>query len=341
MDLSSWTLAASIALFTGCALVIAVFGTRITGVVDQLADRTGVGEAVAGAILLGAATSLSGSVLSVTAAWNGHPTLAVSNAIGGIAVQTVFLAVADLFYKRANLEHAAASAPNMLQNALLIALLSLILLGPITPDISLYSIHPVSIVLLVFYIYGIKLVQRAWNQPMWQPSRTRETREDKPEQRNTRISLSRLWGEFLILMGILGIAGWWLEPAAANIARDTGLDETAVGILLTAISTSIPELVTSVAAVRRGALTLAVGGIIGGNAFDTLFTAASDIAYRDGSIYHHISEQTIVWLVLTLLMAAVLMMGQIRRQEHGPGGIGFESSGVMVIYLVGIVLMFI
>ncbi|TCK09360.1 sodium:calcium antiporter [Marinobacterium mangrovicola] len=333
------TLTASILIFASGALAIMLFGTRITRVVDQLADRTGVGEAVAGALFLGAATSLSGSVLSVTAAWNGHPTLAVSNAIGGIAVQTLFLAVADCFYRRANLEHAAASAPNMLQNALLIVLLALILLGPITPDLTFFSIHPITPVLFIFYIYGIKLVQSAFERPMWLPSRTRETRADEPDTHNRHVSLGRLWGEFVVLMLVLGLAGWWLEPAAANIAAKSGIGETVVGVLLTAISTSIPELVTSVAAVRRGALTLAVGGIIGGNAFDTLFTAASDIAYRPGSIYHHIPQETIVWLVLTLLMSGVLLMGQIRRQEQGPGGIGFESVGVIGIYVLGLVLM--
>jgi len=88
MDLDSWTLSQSIVVFSVCALVIAIAGTRITRVVDQLADRTGLGEATTGAVLLGAATSLSGSVLSVTAAYRGHPELAVSNALGGIAVQT-------------------------------------------------------------------------------------------------------------------------------------------------------------------------------------------------------------------------------------------------------------
>ena len=125
MDLDSWTLSQSIVVFSLCALVIAIAGTRITRVVDQLADRTGLGEATAGTVLLGAATSLSGSVLSVTAAYRGHPELAVSNALGGIAVQTFFLAIADMVYRRANLEHAAASAPNMMQNGLLIRLLAI------------------------------------------------------------------------------------------------------------------------------------------------------------------------------------------------------------------------
>lgn len=336
----SWTLLQSILVFSLCALVIAIAGTRITRVVDQLADRTGLGEATAGAVLLGAATSLSGSVLSVTAAYRGHPELAVSNALGGIAVQTFFLAIADMVYRRANLEHAAASAPNMMQNGLLIALLALILLAPTLPDVTLWQIHPITPILIGFYLYGTRLIQGAWESPMWRPSITLDTREDKPEAMNRLPPLARLWTEFLLLMAALGAAGLVLEPAATTISAEAGLSQTVVGVLLTAISTSIPELVTSVAAVRRGALTLAVGGIIGGNAFDTLFMAASDIAYRDGSIYHTMDPDTERWVTLTLLMAAILIMGLIRRERYGLGRIGAESLAIMVLYILGVALMF-
>lgn len=335
----NWTLAQSIMVFAACALVIAVLGTRITRVVDQLADRTGLGEAVAGAVLLGASTSLAGAVLSVTAAWKGHPELAVSNALGGIAVQTLFLVGADFAYRRANLEHAAASAPNMLQNALLIVLLSLILLAPQLPAVTLWGVHPLTLVLFATYVYGIRLVRGAKLYPMWRPSVTRETREDTPDDTSAMPSMARLCIEFALLMAGLGLAGWLLEPAASNIALQTGLSETAVGVLLTAISTSIPELVTSIAAVRRGALTLAVGGIIGGNAFDTLFTAAADIAYRPGSIYHVMSSDSRLWVALTLVMSGILMMGLLRRQERGIAGIGSESAAIMVLYALGVILL--
>jgi len=339
LEPSEWSLAQALMVFGACALVIAIAGTRITRVVDQLADRTGVGEAAAGAVLLGAATSLGGSVLSVTAAWNGHAELAVSNALGGIAVQTFFLAVADMVYRRANLEHAAASAPNMMQNGLLICLLSVIMLAPMLPDITVFGIHPVTPALFGFYLYGLKLVQGATESPMWRPAITLDTREDTPDDTTQMPSMVRLWTEFLGLMAVLGVAGWALEPSATTIARETGLGQTVIGVMLTAISTSIPELVTSVAAVRRGALTLAVGGIIGGNAFDTLFTAASDLAYRDGSIYHAMSNDARFWVALTILMSGILMMGLIRRERVGIGRIGAESVAIMVLYLGGVLLL--
>lgn len=335
-----WTLLQSAGVFCACAVVIAIFGIKITRVVDQLADRTGIGEAVAGALLLGASTSLSGVVLSVTAAWKGHPELAVGNALGGIAVQTLFLVVADFAYRPANLEHAAASEPNLMQNALLISLLALILFATSLPEISFWNVHPVTPLMLALYIYGMRLVRGARESPMWRPARTRETRDDIPEEENRRLPLPGLFTRFLLLMAILGFSGWLLEPAATGIARHTGLSETAVGVLFTSVSTSIPELVTSVAAVRMGALTLAVGGIIGGNAYDTLFTAAADIAYRDGSIYHAVPEATLLWLHLTLLMSALLMLGLVRRQKQGVAGVGMEGAAISILYLAGIVLLF-
>lgn len=340
LDPAEWNLTQAFIVFGLCAAVIAIAGTRITRVVDQLADRTGIGEAAAGAVLLGAATSLGGSVLSVTAAWNNHPELAVSNALGGIAVQTFFLAVADMVYRRANLEHAAASVPNLMQNGLLICLLAMIMLAPMTPPVTLWGIHPMTPILFGFYLYGIHLVRASSESPMWRPFHTVETREDVPDDVDAMPSMARLWVEFLILMATLGFAGWMLEPSATTIAKETGLGQTVVGVLLTAVSTSIPELVTSVAAVRRGALTLAVGGIIGGNAFDTLFTAASDLAYRKGSIYHAMSEDARFWVALTLLMSGILIMGLIRREREGPGRIGAESMAVLVLYIVGVLLMF-
>ncbi len=335
----NWSLAFSVIVFLLCATSIGVVGTWITRVVDQLADVTGVGEAVAGALLLGAATSLSGAVLSVTAAWNGSADLAVGNALGGIAVQTLFLAVADFFHRRANLEHAAASAANMLQNALLISLLALILLAPNLPDATIWGIHPVTPVLLCFYAFGIRMVRTARREPMWQPSSTHNTEPDTPDDTSRMPSQGRLLTTFAVLAAVLGVSGWLLEPAASNIAADLGVSLSVVGVLMTAVVTSLPELVTSVAAVRRGALTLAIGGIIGGNAFDTLFTAASDVAYREGSIYHAIPDALIEWLALTLLMCGVLMMGLVRRQERGLAGIGFESVAIIGLYVLGVVLM--
>lgn len=204
MVISQWPLPAIIALFLAATLVITIGGTLITELADRLADYTGVGEAFMGALFLGGATSLPGIVTSVAAAAEGHPNLAVSNALGGIAAQTAFLGIADLAYRKANLEHAAAS---------------------------------------------------------------------------------------------------------------------------------MPELVIAVAAVKRGALTLAVGDVLGGNCFDVLFIAFADMAYREGSIYHAMVSQHILMIALPILLTSILLLGLLHREKHGVANIGFESFLVVAIYL--------
>ncbi|MDI5984560.1 sodium:calcium antiporter [Halomonas sp. M4R5S39] len=329
------SLGMALPLFAVCAMVIAVAGTRLTGIVDELADRTGLGEAIAGGVLLGMTTSLSGMVVSVSAALADRPTLAMSNALGGIAVQTLFLTIADLTYRRANLEHAAASLGNLLQGGLLICLLSLVLVGRFAPDWTLWQVHPVTPLLLIGYLFGLRLVDRSRDHPMWLPAQTRETQADVPDPRAERRSALRLWTGFALLATLLGVGGWLLERSASVIAEQTTLGQSVVGALMTAVVTSLPELVTSVAAVRRGALTLAVAGIIGGNAFDVLFVAAADIAYRGGSVYHAIPDRVALWVVLSLLMTGILLVGMLHRQRRGPARIGFESVGIIACYLVG------
>src|SRR6056297_3950468 len=142
----------AILLFLVSTIVVATVGTYLTKAADQLADLTGLGEAMFGAVFLGGVTSLPGIVTSVVAAFNGHPELAVSNAIGGIAAQTLFLSIADITYRKTNLEHAAASFTNLMQGVLLLGLLAFVIIGMTGPDISVLNIHPFSILIILFYI---------------------------------------------------------------------------------------------------------------------------------------------------------------------------------------------
>jgi cation:H+ antiporter len=332
-EIAALSLPIVIGLFVVAALVVTVVGWQLSKAADTLADRTGMGEAITGAVFLGASTSLSGIVTSVTAAVDGFPELAVSNAIGSIAVQTVFLAVADITYTRANLEHSAASIANLMQGALLIIVLALPLIAATTPVVSVFGIHPVTPMMVAAYIYGMWMISNAQTRPMWKPRDTAETQQEVPTEDSSQVSLVGIWTRFAVLAAIIGVSGWVIARSGIAIAEQTGLSETAVGGLVTATVTSLPELVTSISAVRHRAQTLAVSGIIGGNAFDTLFAAAADVGYREGSIYHAISNRQIFFMVLTILLTAILVMGLLRREERGPANIGFESFFILLLYL--------
>jgi cation:H+ antiporter len=327
------------AVFAAAGAVIFLTGTRLSGLADQIADRTGIGEALIGGVLLGAATSLSGSIVSLTAALDGRASLAFSNGVGGIAAQTAFLAVADLTHRRANLEHAAADLANVFQATVLLILLAIPLVAWTAPEAAFWSVHPASLALVVAYGIGLAGSRRIRNEPMWRPVSTRDTREDVPEDpEEARRSPVRPLIAFGAIMGVAAVAGWTIAQAGGAITDALGLSATLVGALMTAVVTSLPELVTTVAAVRRGALSLAVGGIIGGNTFDMLFLTISDLGYREGSIYHAVGPGDYFWIAVAILMTGVLLAGLVLRERQGPGGVGLESVLMLAIYAAAILL---
>lgn len=339
MNPGALSLDAALGLFALAALVIGVAGVAMVGIADRIADRTGLGEAVIGAAFLGGTTSLSGIVTSVAAASEGHADLAISNAVGGIAAQTAFLVIADIAYRRANLEHAAASITNMIQGALLIALLTLPWLAMAVPEAAVFHVHPVTLLILVGYGFGLRLVAISHKQPMWRPQATSETRPDLPDEDSLKgPSTPALLLRFAALAVCVGLAGYLVAVCGITIADGLSISETVVGALLTAVTTSLPELITTVAAVRRGALTLAVGGIIGGNTFDVLLVAFSDIAYLPGAIYAGLDQRHGMLIALSILMTAILLLGLLRREKYGIANIGFESFLVLLIYIVGVVI---
>jgi len=326
-----------ISIFMVAAAVIGYFGIRMTHVARNIASHTGMGEAVMGAVFIGASTSLSGIIASISAAYAGHAPMAVSNSLGGIAAQTLFLAFADIAYRRANLEHAAATAENLMMTAFLLTLLSIHLVAVAIPEIAVFTVHPASILLIGAYLFGIYLLSRTHKMPMWFPRRTRETRQEKEARPGKRKADSgRMWLLFGIYSAIVGLSGWVLAQTGIQIAGSTGLSEGIVGGVFTAVSTSLPELVIAITAVRMNSLTLALGDIVGGNAFDTLFIAFSDFAFSEGPIYASISAIETFWLAITILMSAILMMGLLHRERYGFANIGLESLLLIIVYVFGL-----
>jgi len=171
---------------------------------------------------------------------------------------------------------------------------------------------------------------------MWRPERTVETRLDEPQEAPRRgRQLIPMLMRFGVLALALGFAGYVIAQTGARISVELGVSQTVVGALMTATVTSLPELVTTLAAVRQGALQLAVGGIVGGNTFDTLFLSLADVAYRDGSIFNAMTARDALLLVAAIVMTAILLMGLIVRDRRG---IGFEGIAILAVY-AGLVAM--
>lgn len=326
----------AIAVLIGGGVVLLTAGVKFTKVVDELADRTQVGEALAGAVLLGAATSMPGLITTITGAVEGDAGLAMGNALGGIAAQTTFLVLADLIYRHTNLEHAAASLPNIVSASLLTAMLGVVLVAATGPDIDLFGIHPATPLLVIVYLYGLRLVRAADTKPMWSPEDTAETVEDEPDPTAGSASLRELWTWFGGLAVVVAVVGYAIGQSGLTLVSETGLSGTVVGALFTSVVTSLPELVTVLTAVRIGALTLAVSNIVGGNTFDVLFVAAADIAFTGGSVYHAAGAPAMLVAALTVVLTALLIAGLVTRDDRG---IGFEGVSILATYCMGMVAL--
>lgn len=211
--------------------VVLFAGPRMVAVADRLADVTGLGEALVGAVLVGTVTSLPDLLATITPALAGLPDLAVGNALGGVLGQTAFLAVADLVYRRANLEHAAASLPNLMQGALLIMLLSMVMIMLHAPPATVAGIHVGTFLLPAVYVYGLALVNRAGDAPMWRPTDTADTEPDVPDEpEEGKEAIGPLLLRFIGYGIFLAAAGFTLGRAGEGLVATTGLSETAVGV---------------------------------------------------------------------------------------------------------------
>lgn len=332
-----------LAVILAAVAAIYLAGPRLSAVAERVAQRLGVGQAVGGAVFLGLTTSLSGTVVSMTAAARGDASLALSNGLGGIAAQTAFLAVADFFHRDANLEHDSASVANLFQIGLLALLLSGVLVAFAGPHVAIIGVHPISVVLPIAWIAGSVMAQRTGESSPW-TARGQRAEQQTPAGTGTagdaeKRSTASLAIRFALLAAVVGLAGYALSALVPGLSDRIGLSRSAAGFLITATATSLPELVTTIAAVRRGALTFAVGNIVGGNAFDTLFCSLSDVAYRDGSIYHAAHGSSRLVAAIGLVMTSLLLLGLIGRERRGLARIGTESVLMLAVYVGGAVLV--
>ncbi len=340
LQIADYPLWGLIVTFAATAAVIGVAGVRLSYIADELADRTGLGEVIAGALFVGATTSLPGAITSVSTALQGAPALSVGNAFGSLTAQTMFVAIADIFYRRVNLEHAAASVTGLAQGVLMMAILSIPLLAATVPGVEIWRIHPATIAIPIAYVMGLRLLWQIQQAPMWDPVRTSDTEEEISDVEEIEGRMAALWIRFSGLALVTALAGYVIGEASIGLVRTTDLGAGPIGTIFSGVATSLPELVTAVAAVRAGAVSLAIGNILGGNAFDVMFLAAADLAFPT-SIYAEITPTNAGTAIIAILMTGILLLGMLKRDRQGPGFIGFESVTVLALYGLSVVLLFV
>jgi cation:H+ antiporter len=267
------SLVANAVAFALAAAAVWFAGTRISEYADAIGERTGIGHAALGVLLLGGITSLPEAAVTVTAAHSGNAGLAVNNLLGGIAMQVAILAVADMAIGRSALTAVVPDPIVLLQGNLNILLLSVVTAAIVVGDTAILGIGVWLWLLLVLYIGGVRLLAVSEGDLPWRivgqaRSEPRNGGRSPTKTTRKREELSSLVMKTAGAGSIIVVAGYVLSNTGEVIADKSGLGSSFVGAVLLAISTSLPEVSTVLAAVRLGNYTMAISDIFGTNLFD-------------------------------------------------------------------------
>jgi len=137
------------------------------------------------------------------------------------------------------------------------------------------------------------------------------------------------------------VAGAFLAISADAIAEAAGLSDSFVGVLPVATATSLPELVTVLAALRIGAYDLVAGNLLGSNLFNMVVLAVDDLAYREGPLLATASNILAAPAVIAMIMTAVVIaaLNYVRRAKPGPIDL-WAGASLVALYLLNAWLLF-
>lgn len=331
--------------FALCAGVIFLAGQQLSRYGDRIAVISGLGGAWVGAIIMAAVTSLPELTVAISSARVvGSADLMVGDVIGSCAFNLILLAGLDAFVPGRRPIFGTASASQVLAAALGIILLALVGIGLVdasgtmlTPWIGISSLLFVGV-----YLGSIRLLHRYARRvrpdESIQPTLDIEVR---PAHDASLLALSgrQVVLRYTVFAAVIVTAASFLPPFARKIAVLSGLQESFIGTVLLAISTSLPEVAVSLAAVRMGAIDLAVGNILGSNLFNILILAVGDVAYTRGILLRDASDIHIVSVLSTIVMSAIVIVGLTYDLGRKRFRLAWDAALILAVYAVNLLLL--
>lgn len=331
-----------LALFAAAAVVVWLAGTRIARYAQAISRRTGLGQVFIGLLLLGGITSLPEVGTSITAAARSNADLAVNNILGGVAMQVVLLALADVVYGRGPISTAIAY-PNVLLLATLdIALLAVVAAGIAVGEVPVFGFGLWAAVIGVAYLVALRLLSRFRNRKTWVVPGASSGSEDGTAHHATRDELSA--GALAVRTSLAGLvilaAGYVLATRGEAIAEQSGLGDSFMGAVLVALATSLPEISTVVEAVRLRQHAMAFADIFGTNLFDLALIFVIDVVYAGPPVLDQVGTFSLFAALLALLLTVVYLGGLIEREDRAVLRMGFDSLLVLLLYGGGLMVLF-
>jgi cation:H+ antiporter len=318
--------------FALCGLVIAVAGVKLCHYGDIIADKTGLGGTWIGLVMVATVTSLPElvtGVTSVTAA--AAPDIAVGDVLGSCVFNLLIVVVLDLMHRGESVYRIAS------QGHILAGAFGVMLIGfagfniVLTANGAIFAIGHVGIyspLIVIIYALAVRTVYRYERRQIAEfPA--------EPVERHPEITVAgAAIGYSAAAVLVIG-AGVTLPLVAKSLATQMDWSQSFVGTLFVAFATSLPELVVTFAALRIGAVDMAIGNLFGSNLFNIVVLVVDDVAFVQGPLLSNISPVHAVSAFSALMMTGVAIGGLLYRPRARVfRTVGWTSIVLFVVYVL-------
>jgi cation:H+ antiporter len=327
-------LALVVAQFAACSALIVGAGVRLSRYGDVIAEKTGLGGTWVGLLLLATVTSLPELVTGASAVvLFDVPDIAAGDVIGSCLFNLVILAMLDVRHPvplsaRIHQGHVLSAGFGVVQLGL-VALV--IVAGPRVPVVGWVSLA--SPVFILVYVLAVRMVSAH------ERARAAEIAEELGGERYHDVSVRRAGLRFAAAAAVLVGAAGLLPGLAGRLSVLTGLEQSFVGSLFVAISTSLPEVVVSAAAARIGAVDMAAANLFGSNLFNVAVLGLDDALYFRGPLFADVDPGHLITLGGAVVMTGIAIVGLTVRAARKRFRLSWDAMAVVAVYAISLSLL--
>ena len=318
--------------FLLCLAVIGLAGARLSRYGDIIAEKTGLGGNWVGLVLMATVTSLPELVTGISAVTVvGAPNIAIGDVLGSCVFNLLILVVVDYLYREESV-YTRASRGHILAAGFGVVLIGLtglsLILAPLGAGLAIGHVGAYTPLFILLYLLAMRTVYQYQRREMAEFVEESAARYEDVSLREAVIGYG-------MAAGFVVAAGTWLPFVGEDIAQQMGWQQSFVGTLFVAAATSAPEIAVTIAAVRIGALDMAIANLLGSNLFDILIVAIDDIFYLPGPILAHVSPVHAVSAFSAVIMTGIAVIGLFYR----PGGKLLRTVGWISVFLLALYLI--
>lgn len=323
--------------FTLVTGVIVFAGTNLSKYGDMIAEKTGMGRTWVGIILMASVTSLPELITGVSSvAIFDLPNIAVGDVFGSCMFNLLILAAMDALSgpmpisAKAHQGHVLAASFGVLM--LGVAAISLNA-GRYLPAVGWIS--PATFAIFLLYAVAMRMIF------LFEKKRITEFVQQKVEIAHYgKISLKQAYLRYAWNAVLVVGAATYLPHLGDQIAEATGLGRTFVGSIFIALTTSLPELVVSVSALRLDAIDLAFSNLLGSNLFNLAILALDDVLYSKAPLLTTAEPGHIVTANAAMAMTAIAVIGLTYRASKKRFLFAWDSLAIGMVYLYGVAVVY-